>query len=214
MIEAVLKISSESYYSCELTQSIPVRISLVTINGPEGFGIIETLDGTDKPLKKYVNHMKHSKNIIEFEVTHKSEKQYWTRAVHKIEGASIHETVLENGCMTRLPIIITGGNQFHTIYAPSHQKFSQTLNSLKKRFTTVKIERIRRYPSGMTSSILTRKQAEAITLAFSHGYYEIPRKTDVITISKELGIKRVAMQERLRRAEKAIINEYVHRNNL
>lgn len=209
MIEAILKISSENYYSCELTRSIPVRVSLITINGPEGYGIIESLDGTETPLKKYVKFMKNSSSINEFEITHKSEHQYWTRAVHNISGMSIHDTVLENGCMTRLPIIITEGSQFHTIYAPSQQNFSQMFNKLKGRFTTVKIERVRRYPSGLVSPILTRKQSEAIALAFSQGYYEIPRKTEIQNIAKDLGIKRVAVQERLRRAERAIIKEYV-----
>ncbi|MHA1136044.1 MAG: helix-turn-helix domain-containing protein [Candidatus Thorarchaeota archaeon] len=214
MIEAILKISSENYYSCELTRSIPVRVSLVTINGPEGFGIIESLDGTEKSLQKYVKFMKNSSSISEFEVTHKSDQQYWTRAVHTITGESIHDAVLENGCMTRLPIIITKGSQFHTIYAPSQKAFSQMLSNLKERFTSVKIERVRRFPSGMTSPLLTRKQSEAIALAFSHGYYEIPRETEIEPIAKYLGIKRVAMQERLRRAERAIIKEYVHMNNL
>lgn len=214
MIEVVLRISSENYYSCELTRTIPVRVSLITINGPEGFGIIESLDGTEKPLKKYVKKMKQSPSINEFEITHKSDQQYWTRAVHKIKGVSIHDTVLENECMTRLPIIITGGTQFHTIYAPSQRKFSKMFNCLKDRFTTVKIERVRRYPSGMTIPILTRKQSEAMKIAFSQGYYEIPRETDIETIAKDIGIKRVAMQERLRRAERAIIKEFVHMNNL
>ena len=214
MIEAVLKISSENYYSCELTRLIPVRVSLITINGPEGFGIIESLDGTEKPLKKYVKFMKKSSSISEFDITHKSDQQYWTRAVHMISGSSIHDTVLEYGCMTKLPIIITKGNQFHTIFAPSQKKFTQMFSSLKNRFTTVKIERIRRYPSGMTAPILTRKQSAAISIAFSDGYYEIPRKTEIKFIAKKLGIKRVAMQERLRRAEREIIKEYVHMNNL
>ncbi|MGY5879702.1 MAG: helix-turn-helix domain-containing protein [Candidatus Thorarchaeota archaeon] len=214
MIEVILKISSENYYSCELTRSIPVRVSLVTINGPEGFGIIDSLDGNEKHLKKYVKFMKQSPSISEFEITHKSEQQYWTRAVHNINGESIHDTVLENGCMTKLPIIITGGSQFHTIFAPSQNKFTKMFKSLKERFTTVKIERMRRYPSGMASPILTNKQSDAIALAYSQGYYEIPRKCEISPIAKKLGIKRVAMQERLRRAERSIIKEYVQMNNL
>ena len=214
MIEVILRISSENYYSCELTRSIPVRVSLITINGPEGFGIIESLNETENPLKKYVKFMKQSPSINEFEITHKSRNQYWTRAVHKIKGKSIHDTVLENGCMTRLPIIITGGSQFHTILAPSQQEFSQMNSRLKERFTTVKIERVRRYASGMTSPILTRKQSDAIVTALSSGYYEIPRECEVQYIAKKLGIKRVAMQERLRRAERSIIKEYVQINNL
>ena len=209
MIEAILKIASENYYSCELTQEIPVRVSLVTINGPEGFGIIESLDGSEKPLKKYTKFMKKSPSIDVFEILHKSELLYWTRAVHTIGGESILDTVLENGCMTRLPIIITGGYQSHSILAPSQKKFSQMFTNLKERFTSVKIERIRRYPDGMVLPLLTRKQMDAITLAHSRGYYEIPRKSGLERLSTELGIKRVAMQERLRRAEKKIITEFI-----
>jgi len=209
MIEAILKITSENYYSCELTRSIPVRVSLVTINGPEGFGIIESLDGTEKPLQKYTRLMRRSKSIDVFEILHKSDLLYWTRAVHNIGGESILDTVLENGCMTRLPIIITKGYQSHSILAPSQKKFSQMFADLKKRFTSVMIERIKRYPDGMTLPLLTRKQMDAVALAHSRGYYEIPRECELEELSKDLGIKRVAMQERIRRAEKKIITEFV-----
>jgi len=214
MIEAILQIASENYYSCELTRTIPVRVSLITINGPEGFGIIESRDGTEAPLKKYTKFMKKSPSILEFEITHKSSLQYWTRAVHSIDGASIHDTILESGCMTKLPIIISRGSQYHTILAPSQEEFSQLFDSLKERFTSVKIEKLRRYPSGVIAPILSPKQMEAVLLAYARGYYEIPRKCEVQDISKEVGIKRVAMQERLRRAERTIMKEFVHAHNL
>ena len=149
--------------------------------------------------------MKKSPSISEFEVLHKSELLYWTRAVHNITGKSILDTVLETGCMTRLPIIITRGYQSHSILAPSQKKFAQMFAKLKKRFTSVSIERVKRYPDGMTQSLLTRKQMDAISLAYFRGYYEIPRESELDHLSKDLGIKRVAMQERLRRAEKKII---------
>ncbi|MHA1615510.1 MAG: helix-turn-helix domain-containing protein, partial [Candidatus Thorarchaeota archaeon] len=40
------------------------------------------------------------------------------------------------------------------------------------------------------------------------------RKCEVQEIAKELGIKRVAMQERLRRAEKIIMKDFVQEYNL
>lgn len=214
MIEAVLQIASEKYYSCELTRKIPVRINLVTINGPEGFGIIESLDGGEAPLRKYIKFMKRSSSILEIEITHKSKLQYWTRAVHSIEGASIHDTILENGCMTKLPIIISRGSQFHTILAPTQDEFTKMFDSLKERFSSVKIKRIRRYPTGIVAPLLTAKQTEAVGLAYVRGYYEIPRKCEIQEIAKEVGIKRVAMQERLRRAERAILKEFVQVHNL
>jgi predicted DNA binding protein len=208
MIEAVLRISSENYYSCELTRTIPVRINLIAINGPEGFGIIESLDGTEASMMRYAKFMKQSENVLEFEITHKSETQYWTRAIHSMKGKSIHETVLDSGCMTKLPIIISHGKQTHTILSPSQEKFSSMFDNLKSRFTSVELERIRHYPSGMQDSLLTKKQEEAFILAWKRGYYEMPRKSEIKHLAPEVGIKRVAFQERLRRAERAIIGEF------
>jgi predicted DNA binding protein len=210
MIEAVLRIASENYYSCELTRTIPVRISLIAINGAEGFGIIETLDGTEASMKRYAKFMEQSESIQEFEITHTSETQYWTRAVHHMKGKSIHETVLENGCMTRLPIIISKGIQTHTILAPTQDKFTKMFDNLRSRFTSVELDRIRRFPSDVVHPLLTKKQEEAFTLAFKRGYFEIPRKSEIIPLASEVGLKRVAFQERLRRAERAIIREYAN----
>lgn len=214
MIEAVLQIASEKYYSCELTRKIPVRINLVTINGSEGFGIIESLNGTEAPLRKYTKFMKRSSSILDIEILHKSELQYWTRAVHSVDGASIHDTILENSCMTKLPIIISRGSQYHTILAPSQEEFSQLFDNLKERFTSVKIEKLRRYPSGISAPVITSKQMDAVLLAYARGYYEIPRKCEIQQIAKEVGIKRVAMQERLRRAQRTIMKEFVQEYNL
>jgi predicted DNA binding protein len=208
MIQATVQISSEGYYSCDLTRSISVRVRIITINGPVGFGIIESLDGTEKPLKQYIRKMKRSENVVSIETTFRSQEAYWTRAVHEVGGQSIYETVLQSGCMTRLPIIIEGGVQNHVILAPSRTAFSELLKILKSRFELVKIRRLRSTVTTTSQSTLTHKQAEALKLALYTGYYEMPRKSHLKDLARELGIKRVAMQERLRRAEKAILTEF------
>ena len=52
------------------------------------------------------------------------------------------------------------------------------------------------------------KQLEAINLSVEMGYYEIPRKLTLEQMGEKLGIKRVAMQERLRRAENKILKKF------
>ncbi|TFG33602.1 hypothetical protein EU527_07665 [Candidatus Thorarchaeota archaeon] len=208
MIEAVLHIASENYYSCALTRKIPVRVYLIAINGSEGFGIIESLDGTESPLKRYAKSMRQSSNILEFEITYRAETQYWTRAVHQIDGASIHQTVLESGCMTRLPIIISDGWQMHSILAPSQTEFSKLFNNLRERFSTVELARLNRHPVGPSTPLLTHKQEVAFRAAYKMGYYEIPRRCEIQQLTKDMEIKRVAIQERLRRAERKIMKEF------
>ncbi len=47
---------------------------------------------------------------------------------------------------------------------------------------------------------LTEEQAEALTAAFEHGYYEVPRDFSVADLAEELDISHQALSERFRRA--------------
>ena len=208
MIEAKLEITAEAYYSCDLTRRIPVRVDLVSINGPLGFGIITSRTGAQKPIEEYVKALKKSTSITEVRVTHEGPDQYWTEVVHQLEKKSIHETILESGCMSRLPIVIENGTQIHHLLAPDQDAFRLAFDTLRKRFSRVRILNVSRTAEGFLGPPLTKKQVDAIKLAISKGYYEIPRRTDVRQLAEKLKIRRVAMQERLRRAERTIMNQF------
>lgn len=203
-----MEIAAEAYYSCDLTLKIPVRVDLVSLNGPKGFGIIQSLTGDEKPLNKYVKELEKSTSIIEVKVTHKTPELYWTEVIHKLEKKSIHETILESGCMSRLPIVIEGGKQYHHILAPSQSALREAFDSLRANFKKVNLKRIRRGQTGIPSLGLTIKQLEAIKEAILQGYYEMPRKCEIKHLAEKLGVKRVAAQERLRRAERTIMNQF------
>lgn len=208
LIEARLEITAEGYYSCDLTRKIPVRVDLVSINGPVGFGIIQSLTGEEKPLSDYVNALEKSASIIEVRVTHETPVQYWTEVIHQLKKKSIHETILESGCMSRLPIVIEGGTQIHHLLAPDQDAFRLVFDTLRSRFSKVRVLNIRRSPRGSLGPGLTTKQLDAIKLAISRGYYDMPRKSEIKHLAKKLKIKRVAMQERLRRAERTIMYQF------
>ena len=208
MIEARIDIRAENYYSCEITRSLPIRISLVAINGPVGFGIIEALDGNEETLKEYVKKMTASSNITSFKITHQESTLYWTRAEHEMKHKSIHETILEAGAMTRLPIVIEDGVQRHLVLAPSQDTFRTTIDVLKDRFEEVRIRKVTHMPGSTVSTGLTDKQGMAFKLAHEAGYYEIPRRITLETLSRRLGIKRVALQERLRRVERKVFGDF------
>ncbi|MFW9918105.1 MAG: helix-turn-helix domain-containing protein [Candidatus Thorarchaeota archaeon] len=210
-INCIIEISSEHYYSCKLTRMIPVRVSIVTINGDTGFGIIESLKHEERSIQQYVDELSKSESIKSVTVTHKAPQAYWTRVVHKVEGPSIYETILQSGCMTYLPIVVENGIQTHVVLAPSREVLSNMLHMLRDRFSFVRIKRIRPTPSGLLDIDLTSKQRDAIDLAVESGYYNIPRKCTIEELGEKLGIKRVAMQERLRRAEQRVIAFYARK---
>ncbi|MFW9995208.1 MAG: helix-turn-helix domain-containing protein [Candidatus Odinarchaeota archaeon] len=211
MIQCRLLISSEDYYTCQLTREIPVRVTIVTINLPAGFAIIEPLAGGEETLKRYVNAMHQSASIIKFDITRESPDGYWTRSVHQLDYPSIYETILESGSMTLLPVIIEKGVQNHNILSPSPKALESLLRTLNTRFTNVKIKQLHSRPGSLFPSLLTDKQLEAFKIAHESGYYSVPRKTKVTELAKKIGIKRVAMQERLRRVEMRIMKDYADR---
>ncbi|MFW9886777.1 MAG: helix-turn-helix domain-containing protein [Candidatus Thorarchaeota archaeon] len=209
VLQCTIEVGAEDYYSCDLTREIPVRVTLVTINGDTGFGITESSIGDEKAIKDYIKGLESSPSIKEVSILHRSQDAYWTRVVHRLSKASIHETILDSGCMTRLPIVVEHGLQYHTILAPSQDTLRELIRLLRKRFPHVRIKQLRSQPTSSFRIALTKKQKEAFLLAFQSGYYELPRKSRIDQMCKKLGIKRVAMQERLRRAENRIIAEYV-----
>ncbi|MFW9787907.1 MAG: helix-turn-helix domain-containing protein [Candidatus Thorarchaeota archaeon] len=208
MIEAKLEITAEAYYSCDLTRKIPVRVLLVSINGPVGFGIIQSLTGEARPLKDYIRGMRKSSSIVEIRVTHETQEQLWTEVTHKLQKKSILETILESGCMSRLPIVIESGTQIHHLLAPDQNAFRTAFDNLRARFSEVHVLGVRRSPIGFLGPNLTNKQLDALRVAISTGYYDIPRKSEIKILAKKLKIKRVAMQERLRRAERTIMKQF------
>jgi predicted DNA binding protein len=72
------------------------------------------------------------------------------------------------------------------------------LHSVEKRKAT---DIVLAYPS----PDLTTKQKEAIQLAMKHGYYEFPRKIDLVHLALLARVSRPSFQERLRKAEKKIL---------
>ena len=209
MITTKLLISEPNYYSCELTKIFPIRVNIITINGDIGFGINQTQDKREETLKEYIKEFKKSPNIIDLKITYQTPFCYWTRVVHKLEEPSIYETILENNCMSLLPIVIENGTQSHTVLSPSKKDLRNLLDKLKQRFSIVQLKELSTTPLNAPTNILSSKQTEALRNAYLSGYYEIPRRKSVTEIAIQTGIARVTFQERLRRAENRIIKKYI-----
>lgn len=62
-------------------------------------------------------------------------------------------------------------------------------------------------PNQTDGTVLTDSQREALALAFEHGFFEVPRETDLSTIASDLGISNQAVSERLRRGQARLIEE-------
>jgi predicted DNA binding protein len=213
MIQTLLEISPRGYSTCEITRKIPVKVTIVAIQYPVGYGYLEALSGREKSIKEYIESLNELKHVQEYEVIFSSPSVYWTRSVFTQDYSSIYKTVLDLGSMPILPITISSGTQYYTILSPSSELLKILLIGLKKKFTSVEIKSLSSIPFKSKESILTRKQLDTFKLAFDQGYYRIPKDLTLNDLAQKLGIKRTSMQERLKRAEKRILTDYRNKLN-
>ncbi len=69
----------------------------------------------------------------------------------------------------------------------------------------VRIDRIGEYDAGGPGPALTARQREVLRVAREHGYFEVPRETDVETVAEAVGCAPGTAAEHLRKAERAVI---------
>lgn len=64
-------------------------------------------------------------------------------------------------------------------------------------------------PSSIVVDGISTKQMEAVRLAVEWGYYRTPKEATLEDIAAELGISKSAVSQRLRRAERTLIQSLV-----
>ena len=81
-------------------------------------------------------------------------------------------------------------------------QINELLNKFDEYYIKTKIQRIGRFNPKIT---LTIKQYELLTLAFWQGFFEIPRKIDMKSLSNQLNVSKSALSEMFRRAIKNLL---------
>ncbi|MFC4989205.1 helix-turn-helix domain-containing protein [Saliphagus infecundisoli] len=107
---------------------------------------------------------------------------------------------------TVLEATAAGGRWHLELRFPDRETLSRSHDRLAERGMEATIGRIANVTDGSgagragTESRLTPEQEEALSAAFEHGYFEIPRAISMEDLAARLGISHQALSERLRRA--------------
>jgi predicted DNA binding protein len=91
---------------------------------------------------------------------------------------------------------------------PTRDSLSATYDFCEANGLTFEVETIREMdgdPAGRYG--LTEKQYEALRLAAERGYFDVPRSVDVNDLADELDISHQALSERLRRAQRVLVED-------
>lgn len=134
-----------------------------------------------------------------------------------------HNTIVRHigklNILNIFPNMIENGWAYHRLIVFKHEALKELLKRLENAEWFYKI--LRKVPldgfvaSSLTMSAdavlsgLTEKQMEAILTAHRHGYYNLPRLSDVQTIAAKEKVPRTTFQEHLMKAENKLVNALV-----
>ena len=117
------------------------------------------------------------------------------------------------------PAIIVRGWEYRRFIAFRHGDVEEFLKRLETGGWIFEILRKVPFDGFIASSLtltadalfsdLTEKQIEALLTAHRHGYYTLPRKTDIQTIALREKVPRTTFQEHLKKAENKLVSSLV-----
>ncbi|WP_456474700.1 helix-turn-helix domain-containing protein [Candidatus Pyrohabitans sp.] len=134
--------------------------------------------------------------------------------VCQTRGDSVTSAIHASGCSILYPVIYRDGYEFYTVIAGDRAQLRALLERLKE-LGEVTLERISRYgDEGMEVEVndlfqrFTKRQLQALLLAYEEGYYDFPRRITTAQLASKLGVSRSTYEEHLRKAESRLM-EYM-----
>jgi len=118
-----------------------------------------------------------------------------------------------------LPVVYEKGWEYYRLIAFRHKDLKRFLERLEERGFVFDVLRKVPFDGFVASSLtltadalfsdLTEKQMGALLTAYRHGYYRLPRETDVQTIANKRQVPRTTFQEHLKKAENKLVASLV-----
>jgi hypothetical protein len=123
------------------------------------------------------------------------------------EQSSILEFLLRTNCVFVGPTVVRDGIENWHIMAPSREDLQEAIASLERY---AEIAYIRGSDAPGAEGGLTDKQSAALAAAVEMGYFDTPRRASVEDLAAKLGVSPSTAVEHLRKAEKKVLENYLH----
>ena len=165
-----------------------------------------TLKGNPNTIKKFFNDIKKDKRVTKLEISVNT-MFFISKSKEKIPSFLYSQKIF----FTKPVFVDEKGYEYWEVASYDRGVLSKFLNELEKQhyehleilqFKNIKLDNIY-FPA--IAPGLTERQKEVFELAVKEGYYDIPKRTDLIKLAKTMNICVATFQEHLKRAEAKII---------
>lgn len=166
---------------------------------------IHTIHGDEKNIKEFIKDLKKDKRIKNLEVEGNTIFLTETRK-EKIPATFYHPKLI----YVKPVFVDKEGYEYWEVASWTKKILIDFIEHLEKDIKNVEIIRIEQtkltdiyFPHLMPH--LSKNQKKAIELAFEHGYYTWPKKTDLSKLANLMNISVATFREHLKRAEEKLM---------
>ena len=205
MLLSKIKITSPDNLVSRLSSALDVRVEVVRCQANQtdgGTSILRIESGTDvkvEDIKKWFSGSDDC-TLISFVSISKGRYMVTVRnAQCRLCKAFIgSDCFLESACTTSVGSIVW------RVFAPNNLSLKDLIQRLRAEDCKVELLSLKRAVSNFE---LTQVQDEAIRLAYSLGYYDIPKKVTLEELAERSGVSKATLNLILRRGQRKIISE-------
>jgi predicted DNA binding protein len=132
---------------------------------------------------------------------------------------TVTEAIEESDLLEIYPVIYDSGWEYYRVVTFRSEEFGKLLKKLRANGFEVEILKKGAFEGFLASSLspsadalfskLTEKQMDSLVAAFIYGYYDRPRRTDIQSVAKKLGVPRSTFQEHLKKAERKVMSAII-----
>ena len=191
----------------EATDELGVEIERVVAHDPETVMPFVWFAGDESTLTTLDDALADDPSVEEAELlTDLGDERLYR--MHWIDDVTVIVHLLTEEEATILNASVEGTRWQLRVLFPERDSLSSTYEFATERGLTIDVRKIHRLEDERHSLYeLTDAQHETLVAALEHGYYEIPRESDMEELSDELEISHQALSERLRRAHLTLVGD-------
>jgi hypothetical protein len=165
-------------------------VALVEFESPDPEAVLDSFEGSGAVTTVDVLHQGDERTLLQFET----------------DEPLLVLSAQQSALPLAMPIEIRDGAATVTVTAPRDRlaALGDQLESFGLRFT---VEYVHRVPG--PERLLTERQRRFLEAAVEWGYYETPRDCTLTELAERLDVAKSTASETLRRAEAAVVREFV-----
>lgn len=122
------------------------------------------------------------------------------------DGCDVCKTILSQNAFLISGRHLGGYTILYNFVSPNFNAFKSIVSTLEASGLKPKILEVARFKPG--GKILTEKQERVLWLALKMGFFDYPRKTNTLELSRRLGISLSTLSEITRRAMRRLVEEH------